>query len=91
MNIARIEDRLVVASEPTGLSIYDFDFDVNFAAAHPAAFRDGERVQRRAGVRLRRHSATGALAARAGLARRRRRCWSAHATTPVLNSRRMVE
>ncbi len=42
MNIARIEDRLVVASEPTGLSIYDFDFDVNFATAHPATFRDGE-------------------------------------------------
>lgn len=39
MNIARIEDKLVVVSEPTGVPVYDFDFDLHFRSTHPQNFQ----------------------------------------------------
>lgn len=35
MNIARIEDKLIVVSEEVGVSSYDFNFDLHFACSHP--------------------------------------------------------
>jgi hypothetical protein len=35
MNIARVETQLILVSEPTGVSAYDFDFDLHFACSHP--------------------------------------------------------
>ena len=35
MNIAKLESKLVVISEPVGVSAYDFDFDLHFACTHP--------------------------------------------------------
>jgi hypothetical protein len=42
MNIARIGNRLVIVSEPVGVAVYDFDFDLYFACDHPVAFGDCE-------------------------------------------------
>lgn len=38
MNIARVENRFVVVSKTVGVSVYDFDFDLNFQTTHPSAF-----------------------------------------------------
>ena len=38
MNVARVEERLVVVSEKIGVSVYDFDFDLNFSCTHPHVF-----------------------------------------------------
>lgn len=35
VNIARIEDKLIVLSEVVGVSVYDFDFDLHFSCSHP--------------------------------------------------------
>ncbi|HEX2224816.1 MAG TPA: ATP-grasp domain-containing protein [Thermoanaerobaculia bacterium] len=35
MNIARIENKLLVMSGDVGVSAYDFDFDLHFACSHP--------------------------------------------------------
>ena len=35
VNIAKLESKLVVISEPVGVSAYDFDFDLHFACTHP--------------------------------------------------------
>jgi hypothetical protein len=35
MNLARIENRLLVLSEPVGVAVYDFDFELHFACTHP--------------------------------------------------------
>lgn len=42
VNIARIEDRLLVISRSVGAPIYDFDFDLNFSCTHPFQFREDE-------------------------------------------------
>ena len=42
MNIARVENRFVVGSEIVGVSVYDFDFDLNFNTTHPYAFEHEE-------------------------------------------------
>ncbi len=42
MNIARVENKLIVMSEVTGISIYDFDFDLHFACSHPYQFQGEE-------------------------------------------------
>ena len=42
MNIARVEERLVVVSEEVGVSAYDFDFDLHFECAHPHVFESEE-------------------------------------------------
>jgi hypothetical protein len=42
MNIASIEGKLVVISQPTGVSTYDFDFDLHFACRHPHRFEREE-------------------------------------------------
>lgn len=41
MNLALIERKLFVRSEPIGVGVYDFDFDLHFACTHPHAI-DGE-------------------------------------------------
>jgi hypothetical protein len=41
MNIARVENKLIVVSEEVGVSAYDFDFDLHFACSHPYQI-DGE-------------------------------------------------
>ena len=38
MNIAKVEDKLVVVSGAVGVSVYDFDFDLHFACSHPHVF-----------------------------------------------------
>jgi hypothetical protein len=35
MNIARLEDKLIVVSQEVGASVYDFDFDLHFTCSHP--------------------------------------------------------
>lgn len=35
MNIARIEDKLIVLSKDVGVATYDFNFDLYFSCAHP--------------------------------------------------------
>ncbi|MEL7349955.1 MAG: hypothetical protein AAFN38_00825, partial [Cyanobacteria bacterium J06560_5] len=35
MNIAHIENKLIVISEEVGVSAYDFDFDLHFECSHP--------------------------------------------------------
>jgi hypothetical protein len=35
VNIAHIENKLIVLSEEVGLSVYDFDFNLHFTCAHP--------------------------------------------------------
>lgn len=35
MNLARLENKLLVLSEEVGASAYDFNFDLHFACAHP--------------------------------------------------------
>ena len=35
VNIARLEDKLVVVSQEVGVSAYDFNFDLHFACDHP--------------------------------------------------------
>jgi ATP-grasp domain, R2K clade family 3 len=35
MNIARLEEKLIVVSQEVGASVYDFDFDLHFACSHP--------------------------------------------------------
>ncbi len=35
MELVLLEDRLLVASEPTGVAAYDFDFALHFASRHP--------------------------------------------------------
>lgn len=42
VNVARLEDKLVVVSEKVGVSVYDFDFDLNFRCSHPSFFPEGE-------------------------------------------------
>jgi hypothetical protein len=42
MNIAHIEDKLVVISETTGAMVYDFDFDLHFRCTHPHRFVNRE-------------------------------------------------
>lgn len=42
MNLARIENRLVVISETVGVAAYDFDFDLNFRCDHPIMFSGEE-------------------------------------------------
>ena len=42
LNIARIEDKLVVISDITGVPVYDFDFDLHFSCTHPQSFRNEE-------------------------------------------------
>ena len=42
LNIARLEDRLLVISHKVGAPAYDFDFQLNFSCVHPFQFRDGE-------------------------------------------------
>lgn len=43
MNIARIENKLIVLSEDLGVSAYDFDFDLHFSCSHPHQI-DGEEL-----------------------------------------------
>ena len=50
MNIVRVENRLVIASQPIGVSVYDFDFDLNFRCTHPHAFDHEERCILRTGA-----------------------------------------
>ncbi|MEL8055886.1 MAG: hypothetical protein AAGK66_07015, partial [Pseudomonadota bacterium] len=38
MNIARLENQIVIVSQTVGVSVYDFDFDLNFQTSHPYAF-----------------------------------------------------
>ena len=42
LNIARLEDRLLVISSAIGAPVYDFDFDLNFSCTHPYEFRGSE-------------------------------------------------
>ena len=42
MNIAWVERSLVVASEPTGIATYDYDFDLHFRCDHPYVFASEE-------------------------------------------------
>jgi hypothetical protein len=35
MNLARVEDKLLVLTEEVGVSAYDFDFDLHFTCSHP--------------------------------------------------------
>lgn len=42
LNIARVEDRLLVISRAVGAPVYDFDFDLHFACTHPIQFRSAE-------------------------------------------------
>jgi len=35
MNIARLEDKLIVVCQEVGASVYDFDFDLHFTCSHP--------------------------------------------------------
>jgi hypothetical protein len=41
VNIARVENKLVVVSEEIGVSVYDFAFDLHFSCSHPH-FIEGE-------------------------------------------------
>ena len=50
MNICRVENRLVVVSEPVGVPIYDFDFDLNFQCTHPYVFDHEESCVLRVGA-----------------------------------------
>lgn len=50
MNIARIEGRLVIASQLRVNPAYDFDFDLNFTCDHPYAFDHEERCVLRTGA-----------------------------------------
>lgn len=50
MNVVRLEDKLVVISAPVGVAVYDFDFDLAFAPAHPHVFRSGEPCVLRVGA-----------------------------------------
>lgn len=52
MEIARLEGRLVVVSEPVGVSAYDFDFSLHFRVDHPYAFDDAELCVLRIGAIL---------------------------------------
>jgi hypothetical protein len=49
MNLARIEDKIIVISEATGIPVYDFNFDLHFRCTHPQSFGDGERCVLRVG------------------------------------------
>ena len=40
MNIARLENKLFVLSETTGVSVYDFDFELHLACSHPYRIED---------------------------------------------------
>lgn len=42
MNIARIENKLLVVSEDVGVSAYDFNFDLHFACSHPYQIENEE-------------------------------------------------
>jgi|SRR5262245_3274306 len=42
MNIARLEEKLIVVSQEVGVSIYDFDFDLHFACSHPYVLESEE-------------------------------------------------
>jgi hypothetical protein len=42
VNIARVEEKLVVISEFTGVPVYDFNLDLHFRCTHPQSFRDDE-------------------------------------------------
>jgi hypothetical protein len=37
MNITRVEEKLMIISQPIGVSVYDFDFDLHFRCTHPHA------------------------------------------------------
>jgi hypothetical protein len=50
VNIARVEGRLVVVSQPVGVSVYDFDFDHNFRCDHPSYFAEEETCVLRVGA-----------------------------------------
>lgn len=50
MNITRLENRLVIASQTVGVSIYDFDFDLNFQCTHPYVFEGEEHCVLRIGA-----------------------------------------
>lgn len=43
MNIARIENTLIVVSREVGVAAYDFDFELHFSCSHPYRF-DGEEL-----------------------------------------------
>lgn len=50
MNILRIENKLIVISEPVGLSVYDFAFDLHFPCRHPQHFDQVESCVLRVGA-----------------------------------------
>ncbi len=49
MNVALIEDKLVVISKPIGVSVYDFNFDLHFRTTHPYNFENEETCVLRVG------------------------------------------
>jgi hypothetical protein len=49
MNIARLEDKLIIVSQEVGTSVYDFDFDLHFTCSHPYIFESEERCVLRIG------------------------------------------
>src|SRR5215471_3024331 len=50
VNIARIENKLIVLSEVVGVSVYDFDFDLHFACSHPHLIKGEELCVLRVGA-----------------------------------------
>lgn len=50
MNLARVEGRLVVISDPVGMAVYDFDFDLYFNCQHPIRFECEELCVLRVGA-----------------------------------------
>jgi hypothetical protein len=40
MNVTVVEDRIAVLSENTGISAYDFDFELHFRCTHPYSFEE---------------------------------------------------
>lgn len=50
LNIARLEDKLLVVSHHVGARAYDFDFNLHFVCNHPYAFRENELCVLRVGA-----------------------------------------
>ena len=43
MNLAKLENKLLVLSQNLGVAVYDFQFDLHFACSHPYQI-DGEQL-----------------------------------------------